>query len=149
MGQINLFKKGDSKEVAFPRPELARGFSENQIIPIKLSGVLMPWERKLDAGAGSDFKLVCSSGLEYYFVVDQVWSNVLRWYSWEDIKVIGLLNTSSHTLIPQKVYPKRPTGEREKAFDLAKWKSRVNINQFAENLNHLFLIPAAFAEAAA
>ena len=149
MGQINLFKKGDDKKVAFPRSESARGYSENQLVPIKLSGVVIPWERNLDDGADSNFKLVCSSGLEYYFVEDEEWSNVLRWYSWEDVKVIGLLNTSDLTLIPQKVYPKGPTGEREKVTDLAKWKSRVNINQFAENLNHLFLIPAAFAVTAA
>lgn len=149
MGQISLFKKGDSKKVKFPRSELARGFSKNQIVPIKISGVLIPWERNLDDGADSNFKLVCSSGLEYYFVADEEWSNVLRWYSWEDVKVIGLLNTSDLTLIPQKVYPKGPTGEREKIIDLARWKSRININQFAENLNHLFLIPAAFVVMAA
>lgn len=145
MGQIRFFKKGDNKKIRFPQCKPARDYGENQLVSVNITGVVIPWKRKLNDGASSDYKFVCASGLEYYFVSDENWSNVLSWYRWEEVKVIGLLNTSDLTLIPQKVYPKGPTGGREKVIDLAKWKSRVNINQVSKNLNDLVVMPATVA----
>lgn len=143
MGQIKLFRKRKSKKVNFPRTEQERGFRQNKLIPIKLSGVVVPSRRKLTEGTDCRYMLVCSGGLEYYFVTSENWSNVLSRYVWEDVKVIGLLNTSDFTLIPQKIYPKGPTGELEKIVDLARWKSQFSINQVTASPSDLMRIPAA------
>lgn len=132
-----------AKKISHPLGKPARRYVENILTPISLSGVVIPWSKELREGQNSDFKLVCSSGLEYFIVADSEWRDVLSWYSWEEVKVIGLLNVSNMTIIPQKVFPKRPTGEKENVIDLAAWKSREFVKKLVKNVNDLVLIPAA------
>ena len=132
-----------AKKISHPLGKPAQRYVENILTPISLSGVVIPWSKELREGQNSDFKLVCSSGLEYFIVADSEWRDILSWYSWEEVKVIGLLNVSNMTIIPQKVFPKGPTGEKENVIDLAAWKSREFVKKLVKNVNDLVLIPAA------
>lgn len=132
-----------AKKISHPMVKPGQRYVENILTPISLSGVVIPWSKALSGGRNSDFKLVCSSGLEYFIVADSEWRDVLSWYSWEEVKVIGLLNVSNMTIIPQNVFPKRPTGEKENVIDLVTWKSREFVKKLVKNVNDLVLIPAA------
>jgi hypothetical protein len=144
MGQITTFrKKGEERNQSHPLTKPSRGYSENILTPVTLSGVIVPWEKTMNGGRESDYKLICASGLEYFFVADSEWRSVLAWYSWDEVKVVGLLNVSNMTLIPQKVFPKGPTGEKENVIDLAMWKSREAIKKAIKNVNDLVTVPAA------
>lgn len=126
-----------------PLAKPSRGYSENALTPVTLSGVVVPWDKKLSPTQNSEYKLACTSGLEYFIVADKEWRNILSWYCWEDVKVVGLLNASNLTLIPQRVFPRGPKGEKENVIDLALWKSREAIKKIAKNVKDLVLVPAA------
>jgi len=132
-----------AKKISHPLGKPGQRYVENILTPVSLSGVVIPWSKALNSGRNADFKLVCSSGLEYFIVADSEWRDVLSSYSWEEVKVIGLLNVSYMTIIPQKVFPKGPTGEKENVIDLAVWKSREFAKKLVKNVNNLVLIPAA------
>lgn len=136
-------KKGSEYKQSHPFSERPQRFTENALTPVTLSGVIAPWNRSLGQGRASDFKLVAYSGLEYFIVADPEWREVLCRYCWEEVKVIGLLNVSNMTLIPQKVYPKGPTGEKENVIDLAVWKSKELVKKLIKNVNDLVVVPAA------
>jgi hypothetical protein len=121
----------------------SQGYSENILTPVTLSGVVVPWAKIMKHGKESDYKLVCASGVEYFFVTDSEWRKVLSFYCWDEVKVVGLLNISNMTLIPQKVFPKGPTGEREKVIDLVSWKSRDAVRKIIKNINDWAVVPAA------
>ena len=114
-----------------------KGYSENILTPVNLTGVVVPWIKMFSSGHDSEFKLVGSSGLEYFFVVDSEWRDVLSQYSWEDVRVVGLLNIYNMTLIPQKVFPKCPRGEIENVIDLAAWKGRDLVKKLVKNVYDL------------
>lgn len=135
--------KGDKIEPSHPLEKPSRGYSDNVLTSVTLTGVITPWNNGASTTRLSEYKLVCMSGLEYFLVADDEWRGVLSWYSWEEVKIVGLLNTSNLTLIPQRVFPKGPKGEKESVIDLALWKSREAIVKIAKNLNELVLVPAA------
>lgn len=144
MKAITTFKaKGFEEKQSPPVLERSQGYTENILKPVTLSGVISPWNKSLDGGRRSDYKLVSYSGLEYFIVADSEWRDVLSRYCWEEVKVIGLLNVSNMTLIPQKVYPKGPTGEKENVIDLAAWKSKSLVKKLIRNVNDLVVVPAA------
>lgn len=144
MGNVIHTKKWkERKSVSHPLLRPAERYSENVLTPVSLTGVVIPWEKGLNGGRNSDYKLVCSSGLEYFIVADREWKEVLSFYRWEEVKVIGLLNVSNMTIIPQKVFPKGPTGEKENMIHLARWKGSEFVKKIAKNLNDLVLVPAA------
>ncbi len=58
-----------------------------------------------------NFKLVSFSGLEYLLVSIGEWNEVLKLHCWEEVEVLGPLNIRDISLIPQKIFPKEPTGE--------------------------------------
>lgn len=121
----------------------SKGYSENILTPVNLSGVVVPWIKSLSGTLESEFKLVCSSGLEYFFVVDPEWKDVLTQYCWQEVKVVGLLNIFNMTLIPQKIFPKGPRGETENVIDLAVWKGRNLIKKLVKNVNDHVVVPVA------
>jgi hypothetical protein len=143
MKQTLTFKnlKGKIEGQSRPLARSSKGYSENILTPVNLTGVVVPWIKALSGGRESEFKLVCASGLEYFFVADPEWKDDLSQYSWEEVKVIGLLNISNMTLIPQKVFPKGPRGEMENVIDLASWKSRDLIKKLVKNINDLVVVP--------
>lgn len=124
-----------------PVSNSSRGYTENILAPVALSGVVAPWSKNLSDGATSDYKLVSYSGLEYFIVADGEWREVLSTYCWQEVKVIGLLNVSNMTLIPQKIHPKGPEGEN--VIDLAAWKSKELVKKLVKNVNDTAVIPAA------
>lgn len=114
------------------------------LTPVTLSGVVVPWEKRIGPTGASHYKLVCHNGLEYFFVTESEWQNVLSLYRWEEVKVVGLLNMSNKTIIPRKIFPKGPKGEKEeKVIDLAMWQGRNAIRKMSKNVSDLVLIPAA------
>lgn len=110
--------------------------------PVSLSGVLVP-RRKLKNGWTSDYKLACSSGLEYFIEADAEWREQLSYLSWEEVRVIGLLNVSDMTLIPRKVFRNGPKGERENVIQLAAWKGRDLMTKLVTRANELVFVPVA------
>ena len=133
------FNKGLSK--SHPVSEASKGHLENILTPVTLSGVVAPWTKNLSGGRTSDYKLIRNIGLEYFIVADDEWREVLSTYCWEEVRVVGLLNVSNMTLIPQKVYPKGPTGEN--VIDLASWRRKAIVNKMVQKINDLVVIPAA------
>ncbi len=133
--------KGKKEGKSLPQAKSDKGFSENKLMPVNLTGVVVPWFKELRGGRESDFKLVCSSGLEYFFEAESEWKDVLAQYRWEEVRVIGLLNVSNMTLIPQKVFPKGPRGEMNNVVDLATWKSKNLVKKLVKNLNDLVVVP--------
>ncbi len=146
MGKLTIFKKGLDKSHSGSEPK--KGYSENILTPVTLSGVVAPWTESLSGARTSDYKLISNNGLEYFIVANREWREVLSTYCWEEVRVIGLLNIANMTLIPQKVYPKGPTGEN--VIDLASWRSKKFVKKVFKNLNDLVVIPvAAYAVRAA
>jgi hypothetical protein len=144
MKQITTYKKkGSDVGQSHPVIEPTKRYDENILTPVTLSGVLAPCNQGLVCERSSDYKLVSYSGHEYFLVADNEWRAVLSRYCWEEVKVIGLLNVAKMTLIPQKVYPKGPTGEKENVIDLAAWKSKEFIKKMARSVNDLVAIPSA------
>jgi hypothetical protein len=148
-GPIGVYNRGLSLNAVLdtiqgqshPLARSSKGYSENILTPVKLRGVVVPWIKALSGGRESEFKLVCASGLEYFFVTDPELKNVLSKYIWEEVKVIGLFNISNMTLIPQKVFPKGPRGEMENVIDLAAWKSRDLVKKLVKNVNDIVVVP--------
>ena len=91
------------------------------IMPVILSGVVVPWIDDPRNGRDSDYKLVCASGTEYFMVTDPERRSLLSYFSWEEVKVKGLLNPANMTLIPQNIFPKGPAGERKGFIDPVSW----------------------------
>lgn len=145
MKSLLTFKrlKGEKTEPNQSREKSPRDCSVNILKPVTLSGVVVPWDKELSPNRKSEYKLVCTSGLEYFLVANDEWCSVLSWYSWEDVNIVGLLNTADLTLIPQRVFPKGPKGEKENVIDLALWKSREAMKKMTKNVNELILVPAA------
>ena len=142
-GGIHPEMKRKKVETNHPLEHRSRGYSKNFLTPVTLSGVIVPWNKEVSTTRNSEYKLVCKSGLEYFFVANDEWRRVLSCYRWEEVKVVGLLNTANLTLIPQIVFPKGTKGEKENVIDLALWKSRQAIKKIAKNMNELVFVPAA------
>jgi hypothetical protein len=111
--------------------------------PVSLTGVIVPWSKDLGDGRISEFKLACLSGIEYFIVADSQWREVFANLCWTEVKVIGLLNPSEKTLIPQKVIPKGPLDKDRNIVDLSEWKVRKLLKSIVDNVNELVFIPAA------
>lgn len=120
------------------------GYVENVLTPVKLSGQLLPWSILQNGNKESEYKLVCSSGLEYYIVADSKWNEVLEKLCLQEVRVVGLLNARNMTLIPQKIFPKGPSGDIENVIDLTTWKTKKFFEKLVENINSNVVIPVAF-----
>lgn len=129
MGTVVTFKKMNP-EITHPAAKGAQGYSENKLTPVRLTGVLAPWHETLRPGAKGDYKLISYGGSEYFIIADPQWREILRNYCWQDIKVIGLLNAANMTLIPQKVFPRGPSGEN--LIEFAAEHGRQAMQKFAE-----------------
>lgn len=123
MNQLKIFKllKEQRKNGSHPLARTSKGYAENILTPVTLAGVVVPWTKKMMSdGRNSEYKLVCASGSEYFFVTDQEWREILSRHCWGDVKVKGLLNIANMTLIPQKVFPQGPDGQLENVIYLAR-----------------------------
>ena len=121
-----------------------KGPIRNILTPVTLSGVVTPCNQELVDGRSCDYKLVTSSGLEYFIVADSEWRSVLSTFCWEVVNIIGLLNICNMTVIPQKVFPKGPTGEKEKLIEVAEWdrgKFVRKAKKIAKTVNDFVLVP--------
>ena len=114
-----------------------------RLSPVTLSGVVMPWEKTLGDGSQFHFKLTCHSGAEYLIVESPEVRDELSRYCWMEVKIVGLLNNSSGTIIPQKVFPKGPDGESSNVIDLSLWKSQHLKRELLNRVNELVFVPTA------
>jgi len=114
---------------------------ENFLTPVSVVGVLVP-KKTSDEGQNPEFKLVTLSGIEYSIVTDAEWKRVLENYRWEEVRVSGLLNSSTMTIVPQWVVPHGPTGETQRVSDEP---PRFNLNligKIKKTVADLVLVPA-------
>jgi len=139
MRKLKRFKKGLSNLNLVSEPR--KGYSENALTPVTLSGVIAPWTESLSGGQTSDYRLISNSGIHYFIIADSEWCEVLSTYCWEEVRVIGLLNVSNRTLIPQKVFSKGPTGEN--VIDMATWSSKEFVKKMLRSINDLVVAQAS------
>jgi len=122
---------------------IEKGYRENRLSPIIISGVIVPWEKTLSDGSRSEYKLACGNGTEYLILENSEVRDVLPLYCWKEVKIVGLLNKSNMTLIPQKVFPQGPGGESSNVIDFSLWKNQNLKRKVLNKINELVVIPAA------
>ena len=144
MNQLTILKKMRGLKVTQSKVgfKKSKRYSENILTPVSLSGVISPWVSSFGSAHSSDYKLISYNGLEYFIVANPEWREILSTYCWEEVKVVGLLNISNMTLIPQKVYPKGPSGEKESVIEWAASKSDELAKKMIKNINDLVVLPA-------
>lgn len=103
--------------------------------PIALVGTIVPDQ--------THFKLVCAGGVEYVIDDNSKARAMLPIYCWKEVKIVGLLNNTNQTLIPQKVFPKGPDGESSNVIDLPLWQSQNLKRKVLNKINELVVVPAA------
>ena len=118
------------------------GLLKNNLTPVSLTGLIVPWSKRVGRTGTSDYKLVCSSGLEYFIITDHEWREVLANHSWDQVTVIGKLNLTDMSVLPEKILPKGPNEKRGDVIDLAARKGRPFVQKLVKNLNDLVLVPA-------
>ncbi len=91
---------------------------------IILSGVIVPSSKPIGLDRESKYKIVCANGTEYFFLPDPDWDKILSFYSWQDVRVFGVVDRSLRTIDPRRIFPKGPKGEKEKILSLV--KSKIN-----------------------
>lgn len=145
MGRVSISKKmkGNEKNRKHPLSGGAGQYEENRLTPVTLSGVIVPWDESESSSGEFEYKLVCASGLEYFVIANPYWRDILSWYRWEEVGIVGLLNIANMTIIPQRVFPKGPKGEKDNVLDIALWKGKQLAKKMASNVNGLIVLPAA------
>ncbi|WP_413577768.1 hypothetical protein ACLVWU_04850 [Bdellovibrio sp. HCB290] len=122
---------------------LEKRYRENRLSPITISGVIVPWEKTLSDGSRSEYKFDCGNCTEYLILENSEVRDVLPFYCWKEVKIVGLLNRTNMTLIPQKVIPQGPGGESTNVIDFSVWKNPKLKWQVLNKINDLVVIPAA------
>lgn len=111
------------------------------LTPVSLVGVVVPKE-PYAVRQGQEFKLVTLSGVEYSILTDSEWERVLENYRWEEVRVRGLLNFSTMTIVPQWVVPRGPMGETQRVSDEPLWSTRNLVGKIKKTVADLVLAPA-------
>lgn len=112
--------------------------SESFLTPISVVGVVVP---KMSEDRTPNFKLVTMNGIEYSVLADQEWQQVLDSYKWEEVRVRGLLNVATMTIVPQWVVPRGPTGETQRVTDEPLSKGREFVGKIKKTLVDFVLVP--------
>lgn len=115
---------------------------ESFLTPVSLVGVIVPTRMPTDDREDSEFKLVTLSGVEYLILTDSDWERVLENYRWEEVRVRGLLNAATMTIVPQWVVPHGPTGEPQRVTDAPLWKDRNLVGKIKKTVADLVLVLA-------
>lgn len=110
------------------------------LTPISVVGVVVPKE-PFAVSNHREFKLVTLCGVEYSLHSDSEWQQVLENYRWEEVRVRGLLNSSTMTIFPLWVIPRGPTGETQRVSE-APWLDRNIVGKFKKAVADLVLAPA-------
>jgi hypothetical protein len=107
---------------------------ENRLKPVTLSGLLLPIPQPT---------LVTPHGTEYPLIAEGERGKEIHRHAWEQVTVIGLLNTGNLTVLPQKVLPKGPKGNEELIPTSLVTNSRQRLKTAIQNFSELVLVPAA------
>lgn len=116
-------------------------FAKQSLAPISVTGMIVPWEKSWSNGKKTHYKLACNNGLDYIIAENSEVHDVLPLYCWREVKVVGLLNTSNLTLIPQKVIPKGPNDQSSNLVDLSAWKKLKMKRELYDKINELVVVP--------
>ena len=122
---------------------IEESYRENRLSPITISGFIVPLEKTLSDGICSKYKLACGNGSECFIIENSEVRDVLSLYCWKEVKIVGLLNKSNMTLIPQKVFPQGPGGEWSNVIDFSLWKDQNFKRKLLNKINELVVVPAA------
>ena len=111
------------------------------LTPISLVGVLVPRPIASPAGSAFEFKLITLSGVEYLLLTDAEWERVLENYRWEQVRVRGLLNAATMSIVPQWVLPHGPTGETQRVSDRPLREESDLLSKIKNKVEELVLAP--------
>lgn len=120
---------------------MALDSKKNSLTNVSLSGVLAPCRPSLNQEQNLNYRLLGYSGLEYFLISDKEWRETLSRYSWQEVKIVGLLNISNKTLIPQKIYPKGPIAAKMNQNQPAVLSGKKIFKNFIKDLNHHIVLP--------
>lgn len=115
--------------------------TEKLFTPVSVAGVVVP-KRASGRDSETAFNLVTLTGVEYSILADQEWQLVLETYRWEEVRVRGLLNIATMTIVPHWVVPRGPTGETQRVTDKPLAKSGDLIGKIKKTVADLVLAPS-------
>ena len=93
--------------------------------PIAVRGVLVPWDEEVDVNENSDFKVIASSGTEYFLLTSHDWKLVCNEFSWRNVRLKGLLNIKNMTVVPEEITTDDPEGSTAKVIPIKKMKEKM------------------------
>lgn len=93
--------------------------------PIAVRGVLVPWDEEVDVNESSDFKVITSSGTEYFLLTNHDWKLVCNEFSWRNVRLKGLLNIKNMTVVPEEITTDDPEGSKAKVIPIKKVKEKL------------------------
>ena len=145
MNYLTMFKKANRKEEnkSLELNDQKTDYAENILVPVTLSGIVVPCSRAMDYEEAYEYKLACANGAEYLIEADAKWGEVLSTYVWQEVKVKGLLNLDKMTVVLQRVFPRGPSGDRGNIAAFAGQRGRELIKKVSGDFQDLVFILAA------
>ncbi len=116
----NKFEHPLKKHSALPEKDIFH-------TPIAVRGVLVPWDDEVEINENSDFKVITSSGTEYFLLTNHDWKLVCNEFSWRNVRLKGLLNVKSMTVIPEEITTDDPEDNKAKVIPIKKVKENFKI----------------------
>lgn len=108
--------------------------------PIAVRGILVPWDEEVDVNESIDFKVITSSGTEYFLLTNHDWKLVCSEFSWRNVRLRGLLNIKNMTVVPEEITTDDPEGSKAKVIPIKKVKEKLK-KGFSMVVPALSLIP--------
>ncbi len=88
---------------------------------VSLSGVILPWHEDFAGGYFTDYKIITTSGLEYFIIADDDWRETLKSYIDSNVILKGLMDIQTITIFPESIEgegpEKGPSSNREFELD--------------------------------
>lgn len=116
---------------------------EASLVPIALTGVIVPSKRQVAGERGWDFSLACANGVKYKIEADAEWQRLLSHHCWQEVRMSALLDSSTKTLWPQKMTPRGPRSSQDGVISIAPIRKRDRLKKALKAFGDLVLVPAA------
>lgn len=87
--------------------------------PIATKGVIVPWEEEVEPNTYSDFKLITSSGLNYFLVTNDDWKKVCNHFVWGTVRLKGMMNIKTMSVVPEEIDADDPDSARAKVIPMS------------------------------
>jgi len=75
---------------------------------VSLSGVIVPWHEDFAGGYFTDYKIITTSGLEYFILADDDWRETLKSYIDSNVILKGLMDIQTKTIFPKSIEGEGP-----------------------------------------